>query len=67
MKKRAYIYWRVEAGADKSVLSASGTNEVLLTGVKEIFDAIITDCAQRNHIPVSVMWEIMLALLKDER
>ena len=67
MKERAHISWRLDESSDKAYLSASGTNEVLLTGLKEISDTIITDIAERNYIPVSVMRETMLALLKDEQ
>lgn len=67
MKERAHISWRLDESSDEAYLSASGTNEVLLTGLKEIFDTIITDIAERNYIPVSVMRETMLALLKDEQ
>ena len=67
MKERAHISWRLDENSDAAYLSASGTNEVLLTGLKGIFDVIITDVAKRNYIPVSVMRETMLALLKDEQ
>ncbi|AIW88736.1 hypothetical protein JO41_02090 [Treponema sp. OMZ 838] len=66
MKERAHISWQLDESSDKAYLSASGTNEVLLTGLKGIFDAIITDVAERNYIPVSVMRETMLEFLKDE-
>ena len=66
MKKTTYISWRLDESSDEAYLSASGTNEVLLTGLKGIFDAIITDFAERNYIPVSVMRETMLEFLKEE-
>ena len=66
MKERAHISWQLDESSDKAYLSASGTNEVLLTGLKGIFDAIITDVAERNYIPVSVMRETMLEFLKEE-
>lgn len=66
MKGRAHISWQLDESSDKAYLSASGTNEVLLTGLKGIFDAIITDFAERNYIPVSVMRETMLEFLKEE-
>ena len=66
MKERAHISWQLDESSDKAYLSASGTNEVLLTGLKGIFDAIITDVAERNYIPVSVMRETMLEFRKDE-
>ena len=66
MKERAHISWRLDESSDEAYLSASGASIILLAGVREIFDAIITDFAERNHIPVSVMRETMLELLKDE-
>ena len=66
MKERAHISWQLDESSDKAYLSASGTNEVLLTGLKGIFDAIITDVAERNHISVSVMRETMLEFLREE-
>ncbi|UTC49827.1 hypothetical protein [Treponema sp. OMZ 855] len=66
MKERAHISWQLDESSDKAYLSASGTNEVLLTGLKGIFDAIITDVAERNYIPVSVMRETMLEFLREE-
>lgn len=66
MKERAHISWRLDENSDEAYLSASGTNEVLLTGLKGIFDAIITDVAERNHISVSVMRETMLEFLREE-
>lgn len=66
MKEQAHISWRLDESSDEAYLSASGTNEVLLTGLKGIFDAIITDFAERNYIPVSVMRETMLEFLKEE-
>ncbi len=66
MKERAHISWQLDESSDKAYLSASGTNEVLLTGLKGIFDTIITDVAERNYIPVSVMRETMLEFLKEE-
>lgn len=67
MKKTAYISWQLDEGTDKAYLSARGDWMMLLTGLKGIFDAVIKDCAKRNHIPVSIMRETMLALLKDEQ
>ena len=66
MKERAHISWQLDESSDKAYLSASGTNEVLLTGLKGIFDTIITDVAERNYIPVSVMRETMLEFLREE-